>query len=308
MVVSLSIDEESQLAGLIDKLRKQKAKVIAIDLSLSDLLNKAKPKGSLYYSIKNAKEIVLPTVVSESYEIPKGFAKEFTKTLSYQDSLENISSGFANFGLASLDSDNTIRRAVLFDFDKNKVNFSFPLIILLKFLDLNPSDLNFSEGESLQFKNYYLPFDNNGTVKINFTKKISLVEDFTDIDNYFLKNKIVLLAKENNDYLFSTPVNEKMSLAEVHANILTTVLENKTIYEFPVFLNLLLIFFAGIFGSMFALRPLRGIIYHFIFVLLWLALSFLFLRYLRLSVPIVYFIFPIFLSLMFVNMFRFYGK
>lgn len=242
-IIIIAIDDESiekygewpwnreKHADLIEKIAKNKAKVIAYDVTFSE---KGLGDEKFLETIKKYDNLVFP--FEGNLKIEKDKLAIFEKFLfPLSDIKDNALVGFTTL---VPDSDAKVRKVPLFVYSKDGEEQYLPFFLLAldkaNFLDINNlSNYNFKlDNKSLLLIKFFGPRESFRT----FSYQDVMTEKF---DSNIFKNKIVLVgatAKNLHDEYF-TPTSKKEAISgvEIQANLMESFLQNKFLFRIDNF-------------------------------------------------------------------------
>jgi len=261
-------------AQLIDQLSKEGAKVIGIDIIMSEpypgdqdeqLARSAKKFGNVIFS-------------SKFEETRRAQWKGMQVTLEeFKGPIEIISqSGDVGFLNLPHDGDGFVRRFAPIRSYQGELYASFTLKIAARYLGVPLEDLKYLPYDVLHLGDRSIPLNRYDSAYINFAgpsgtfRRISFhqVLDGEPLPGFF-EGKIVLVGVTFLDLkdFFPTPFLEEkeeekypLSGVEIHANIINTILQNRFIKPSSPVLDRLIILLGGVLVALLTLRisPLKG--------------------------------------------------
>ncbi len=217
--------------------------------------------------------------------------------LPIKDYLFALPGGIADVGLANFysDEDGVIRRFVPAVFDDDTLpNLTFATLLAVKASGLEPSSKRWSlsgRGISNQTNPYPIGFVGPpGTIpRLSFTKLLKPMAE-KDPEVQQLKGKVVIIAPEHvgiQDFHLAPYAREfwkmegrMMSGAELHANIIETLLSGRFSKPVPSWIRILNIVIILVVGTLlfFRLHPLRGLVVGLLLSLFCATLAYLLFR------------------------------
>ncbi len=254
--------KRSIFAKALKNLATQNPKVIGLDFLFTE-----KREGIQDYifssTLKNISKKI-PIILGKSFYYNQGTENIKNSSIKYLEKgllmpliefKKYTSSGFLNF---PLDADGFIRRAAIIqNYEKEKI-FSFSLVIIMKYLNILSSQINYQPAQFLQIKEKIIHLNRNNSVNINYNKnlnyfrKISFFQIYeNDIPPKFFQDKIVLIGSNflgSKDTYF-TPIKFKENITKIpgvliHANIINNLLNNSffitSSFSYQVFLIVLI--------------------------------------------------------------------
>jgi adenylate cyclase len=287
-IVIISIDEASfsalnqkwpwprtYFAQLIDRLRREGAKTIGIDIIMSEpypgdeaLVRSAKPFG----------HIVFPSKFEETTTRMRWKGKEVELKEEVLKGPIGAISDSADVGYLNLphDGDGFVRRFTPVRLYQDEVYGSFALKIVARFLEIPLGDLKYLPFNQLRIGDRSIPLNHYDSAYINFAGpagKFERVSFSQVIEGLYapgsFKDKIVLVGStflDSKDF-FPTPFVEtrkggKYPLfgVEIQANIINTILQGRFIKPLSPLSHRLIIFLGGILLTLLSLKlsPLKG--------------------------------------------------
>lgn len=296
-IVIVSIDEASfselnrnwpwprtYLARCIDRLHKEGAKAIGIDIIMSepdpgdeDLARSSRSFGNVVLASKFEETIRRVTWKEKEVELREEALKGPTETIS----------GSGDVGYLNLpqDGDGFVRRFAPVRPHQDQVYASFDLKIALRFQEIPLGDLTYAPFERLRIGNRSIPLNHDDSAFINFAgpagkfKRVSFYQVLEGLHPPgFFNGNIVLIGPtflDSKDF-FSTPFTEtkkgrKYPLfgVEIHANIINGILKGNFIRPLPPLLQRLVVLLGGILVTLLSLRlpPLKGAFSIFLLVI-----------------------------------------
>lgn len=217
--------------------------------------------------------------------------------LPIKDYLFVLPGGIADIGLANFysDEDNVIRRFVPAVFDDGTLpNLTFATLLAVKASSLNPSSKHWSlNGKEIYNKPEPYPIGfvgPPGTIpRLSFAKLLKPMAE-GDPELQWLKGKVVIIAPEHvgiQDFhlapyarQFWKTEGRMMSGAELHANIVETLLSGRFSKPVPSWIRILNSLILLLVGTLlfFRLHPLRGLVVGLLLGLFSATLAYLFFR------------------------------
>jgi diguanylate cyclase (GGDEF)-like protein/putative nucleotidyltransferase with HDIG domain len=255
-------------AQLINKISHFNPKIIAIDLILFGKSTNPDEDEQLAQAIKNSRNIILPSIISENGEYIK----------PYKMFLDNSSGeGFVN---RNIDPDYRIRKTKLIHKtpSTSETHLSFETIIASVYRDTSIDNIKDTKETITINGHFIIPLDKNGSIFINFLpieympsiSAIDLLNDKIKQKN-ILENKIVLVgvtSKTSHD-AFQTEYGI-MPGVFVNAMALNTILTKNFIQNIPnttcIFGILVMILMTGFF--IYKVSAPKGLMFFFIEILL----------------------------------------
>jgi len=304
-IVIVSIDEASFselkqkwpwprtfFAQLIDRLSREGAKIIGIDIIMSEPYPEDQDQ-ELAREAKKFGNVVFPSKFEDTTKriLWKGKEVELKEEV-LKEPIEAISeSGFVGYLNLPHDGDGFVRRFAPVRLYQDELYASFDLKIAAHVLGVPLSYLKYFPNSVLHVGDRSIPLNQYDSAYINFAgrsgafRRISfhqvLAEQFP-VD--FFKGKVVLVGPtflDSKDF-FPTPFLEEkkgekyfLSGVEIHANIISTVLQGKFIKPSSPVLDRLIIFLGAVLVVLVSLRlsPLKGAFFVSLIVLVYLATS-----------------------------------
>lgn len=286
-VVIAAIDEKSierlgrwpwsrdKIAQLVEKLSKHGASVIALDIIYSE---REKNDAQLAESFASAGNVFLPVVFlfdrddpkpafkAEKFALPvsEKTTKKFipihaTSVLSPLPEFIEASAGLVHINIFP-DPDGVVRWESLYIEYFNYLIPSLSLKVSAYHLGIPEEKLVAIPGEGIILGRRFLPTDSSGRILIhyyggvNHFKYLSVVDILEDrVSPTDIEGKIVLVgATAVGIYdLRVTPTSPVMPGVEKHANVIASILENRTLKPSSVMWNYLAILGSGILGLLF---------------------------------------------------------
>lgn len=257
------------LANTIIKLKDLDAKVIGLDIILSDGGYTDNEDNILEESIKYAGNVIIPS--KRDQRESSGYIVDYYTQPLPKFRNQALDTGFANL---LLDRDNYIRRIVPYDKTLGDGVFSFAFSIM------NAYDTNFKE----KIQNIPLAHDNSFLINYSNRGAFQVVPIYKllngTVDPEIIKDKIVLIGayfKESNDQ-FLTPLEDSSGLygVEIHGHVINTIYNEKFLTDNPKYIDqlILLLLIIIITTVCVRLKPLRGLIYSLFILSIYTLLSF----------------------------------
>lgn len=264
--------DRSKLASLIDSLRNMGAKVIMLDIILSEA---SKTDGLLARSIKRANNIILPIVfdfkgdirrvgnnVLEEQAIPfvrKADRFRIFPPLSAKSALlplDEFSKAARALGHINMfaDEDGVLRREVLAIEFGGEFYPSIALQVVRVYLGLPIESLIIEATEGIHLGEIFVPTDFWGRIPIFYygpqgTFPHLSASDVMDgkVEENKIRGKIVIVGGTAAGLydLRVTPPSPQMAGAEKHANVIASLLNKDFIKQAPNYANILVIIFSG---------------------------------------------------------------
>jgi len=287
-IVIVSIDEASfaelrrrwpwprtDLARCIDRLAREGARTIGIDLIMSepdpgdeDLARSARAFGNAVFGMKFEETVRRMLWNGKEVEL-----RDEALTEPIEPIRESGDAGYLNL---PQDSDGFVRRFAPVRPCQDQVCASFDLKIALRFQGIPLGDLTYVPFGSLGIGNRSIPLNHDDTVWINFTGpagKFERVSFYQVVEGFhrpgFFEGKLVLIGPtflDSKDF-FPTPFTEtkkgrKYPLfgVEIHANIINGLLTGNFIRPLHPLVQRLIVLLGGMLVTLLSLRlsPLRG--------------------------------------------------
>ncbi|CAN2045548.1 eukaryotic-like serine/threonine-protein kinase [Candidatus Magnetomoraceae bacterium gMMP-13] len=249
------LQESSELRALLKHLEETEIRVDN-DTRLINSVKSAKNvifpihlKELSRFFISEEKEAIINKLL-EFYDIPivSSSNTPFSplKTGSFVLPLFELSQASNGLGFVSpfYDMDGRIRQHILAVKYKDRFFPSYPLKLVIDFLNLTRDQINIVEGRGIQLKDRFIPTDESLKMLIRFTPYHPTIYSFYDvfsksIDPSVFKNKIVIidkLAKDNNI------VSPFISYTNVIKNILNANSIIRPVWAFEAEISIMLFF------------------------------------------------------------------
>jgi len=304
-IVIVSIDEASfselkqkwpwprtYFAQLIDRLSREGAKIIGIDIIMSEPYPEDQDQ-ELARAAKKFGNVVFPSKFEETTRRISWKGKEVKlKEEVLKEPIEAISkSGDVGYLNLPHDSDGFVRRFTPVREYQEERYASFDLKIVARFLGIPLGDLRYFPFDHLRIGDRSIPLNHFDSAYINFAGPAGKFErfSFSQVTEGLyapgsFKGKIVLVGPtflDSKDF-FPTPFLEEkegekyfLSGVEIHANIINTILQAKFIKPSSPVLDRLIIVLGGMLVAILSLRlsMLRGALLVSLIVLAYLAVS-----------------------------------
>ena len=298
-IVIISIDESSfselnqkwpwprtYFARLIDRLSREGAKIIGIDIIMSESYPGDQDE-LLARSAKMFGNVIFPSKFEETRRVQwKGMQVTLEE---FKGPIQIISqSGDVGFLNLPHDGDGFVRRFTPLREFQEKLHASFDLKIAARYLGIRLEDLKYAPYRTLHLGDRSIPLNRYDSAYINFAGPSGTFPRIPfhqvlggQFPPGFFEEKIVLVGATFLDLkdFFSTPFleekeGEKYPLfgVEIHANIINTILKDRLIKPSSPVLDRLIIFLGGALVVLLMLRisPLKGA-----FLVLFIALAYL---------------------------------
>jgi adenylate cyclase len=279
-------------AQLIDRLSREGAKIIGIDIIMSEpypedqdqeLARAAKKFGNVVFPGKFEETTRRISWKGKQVELKEEVLKEPIEAISKSGEI-----GYLNL---PHDSDGFVRRFIPIREYQGERHASFDLKIAALFLGIPFEDLRYLPFDHLRIGGRSIPLNHYDSAYINFAGPAGKFERFSfyqvtgglSAPGSF-KGKIVLVGPtflDSKDF-FPTPFLEEkggekyfLSGVEIHANIIHTILQARFIKAFSPVLDRLIIVLGGMLVAILSLRlsMLRGALLVFLIALAYLAAS-----------------------------------
>lgn len=308
-VVIIAIDDKSlekigrwpwsrdKMAKLTDILFKERAKIIAFDILFAEQERNDKEFAE---AIERAGNVLLPLAFRFDEETPpleEDFLYPSTISIIKNVSDLNTFSPYRAIGLSMCrkeltesavamghinmipDDDGTLRwETIIIEYDLD-IYPSIDLQIARLYQGLDNESVSLNVAESIKLGGKIFPTDLHGRIPIYYYGPektfpyISVLDLFEGKNNTdFLKGKIAIVGITALGIydLRVTPFSANMPGVEKHANVVTSLLEGKTIVKLPFIVNLFILLFTGIFLSVILsrLKAVSGAIVSFFLLLL----------------------------------------
>jgi adenylate cyclase len=306
-IVIVSIDESSfselhekwpwprtYFARLIDRLSHEGAKIIGIDIIMSEpdpddvkLARSAKKSGNVVFPSKFEEETRRVQWKDKEVELKQEMFKGPTQTLS--------DSGEVGYLNLPQDNDGSVRRFSPIRSYQGELHALFDLKIVARFLGIPLSDLKYLPYGELRVGERSIPLNQYDSAYINFagpSGKFKRISFHAVIDERYppsyqpdlFEGKIVLVGAtflDSKDF-FNTPFlefreGEKYPIfgVEIHANIINTILQGRFIKPTSPVLVRIIIVLGGILIAVLSLRlsMLKGVLVVSLIVLAYLTAS-----------------------------------
>ncbi len=258
-------------ARLIDKLAEEKARVIGLDIIMSEdypddqdeeLARSAGRAGNVLFPSKFEETVKRITWSGKEVELREEILKEPISILSQAGAV-----GYLNL---PQDSDHFVRRFTPLRSHGEYLYTSFALKIAARYFDIPLKSLKYAPYEQLQLGERSIPLNAYNSSHINYagpSGKFQRVSFHQVLDGQYspglFENSIVLVGvtfADSHDY-FPTPFLEtkqgqKFPLygVEIHANIINTILQNRFIRPTAPVVNRLIILLGGLFIAFISLK------------------------------------------------------
>ncbi len=304
-IVIVSIDEDSfselnerwpwsrtHFARLIDRLSREGAKIIGIDIIMSEPYPGDQDE-QLARSATMFGNVVLPSKFEETIRRVQWKGKEVElKGEEFKGPIQIISqSGDVGYLNLPHDSDGFVRRFTPIRSYQGKLYASFDLKIAARYLGIPLGDLKYIPYTMLRLGDRSIPLNQYNSAHINFAgpsgkfKRISFHQVVKgQYPSGSFEGRIVLVGAtflDSKDF-FPTPFQEfkegeKYPLfgVEIRANIINTILQKRFIRPSSPIINRLIIFLGGVLVALLSLRlsPLKGAFLVVLIFLVYLATS-----------------------------------
>ncbi len=280
--------DRSKLASIVETLSGNGAKVIMLDIILSE------PSSNdevLAKSIKKAKSVILPIVFEFRGELKKveddllfdnafSFVRKEDKfkvfppvkakgVLMPVRSFSESACALGHINMFS-DEDGVLRREVLAVEYEGEIYPSIALQVFRVYLDLPKESLILIATEGVQLGKSFIPTDFWGRILIHYYgphgtfKYISasdVIEGKVKKEDVFGKIVLVGASAAGLYDLRVTPTSAQMPGVEKHAAVIASLIKGDFIFPVPKYVNLLLIFLTGILFSYFIskLKAISGL-------------------------------------------------
>ncbi len=235
-IIIVSIDDQtiqkmshpfprSELAKVIEILKADGAKVIGIDI----IMNYKDPFGEEHdkklAKVIKGDNVILPSILKFS----NGDFQDITEPIPILR--DKAFSGFINI----LSHPSLSRIGLVFPKSEDSFYYSFPLMILTKYYNMNTEAIKVKNGKEIKIGAMKIPVDRENLFWIDYTSASFAKEPFERVlDRRFpkgrFKDKIVLIGKmfpEAKDY-FWTPLGMKYGI-EIYANCLNNMIKGEFI-------------------------------------------------------------------------------
>ncbi len=304
-IVIVSIDEDSfselnerwpwsraHFARLIDRLSREGAKIIGIDIIMSEPYPGDQDE-QLARSARMSGNVVFPSKFEETTRRVQLKGKEIElKGEEFKGPIQIISeSGDVGYLNLPHDSDGFVRRFIPIQSYLRELYASFDVKIVANYLGVALADLKYIPHNQLRIGDRTISLNQYNSAYINFAgpsgtfKRVSFYQVLKgEYPHGFFDGKIVLVGAtflDSKDF-FPTPFQEfkegeKYPLfgVEIRANIINTILQKGFIRPSSPIINRLIIFLGGVLVALLSLRlsPLKGVFLVALIVLVYLATS-----------------------------------
>ena len=258
-------------ARLIDRLSGEGAQIIGMDIIMSEdypdgqdeeLAHSSKMSGNVVFPSKFEETVTRVSWSGKEVELKEEILKEPISILS-----ESGAVGYLNL---PQDSDHFVRRFTPLRFHGEHLYTSFDLKIAARYLNVPLENLKYAPYDQLQLGSRSIPLNAYNSAFINYagpSGKFQRISFFQVLDGRyppdFFKNRIVLVGatfSDSHDY-FGTPFlvtqqGDKFPLSglEIHANVITTILQNRFIHPTSPAINRLILIMGGLLITVISLK------------------------------------------------------